>query len=529
MRRIFALLLALTLALGALPIGVAASPAPDDALAVAAYSTEAPPVTTPEAGSALIEQAVGYLLDGYVDRPKSGPLYQAAYDGAVAALRAAGKSPQPQPPALADDRQRDTAAFRAAYLALLAPLGAGVDQAAVAYGAIRAVAKTIDECHTYFLDPEQNARAKASATGQESYVGIGVTVNAKLTPPTIARVYRNTPAERAGLRAGDAILAVDGTDVSGLPADQLGPLIRGPEGTQVRLTIRRPGQAAPFDVTIARARITIPILEERIETGPNGEPIGYLELTSFAATLADGTAVDAAIGAALARFERAGVRGWVLDLRGNPGGLIETLRRTASRFIPDGQPVFYYVDSDGAQRAVNADRALYLTQQRPFAVLIDDGSASASEAFAAAAQDYGFARVFGKTSTGCLAAAIRRDLADGSALSVTVQKVVSPKRREINRAGVQPDEAVTPDPAQAGDPTLRAALAWLVAQRQPGAAPSPVPSPVPSPAPSAAPLPGLPATGGGGAARGAPSPAPALPLGGLLVAVGWGVRRRRRA
>ncbi|MFN8537446.1 MAG: S41 family peptidase [Thermomicrobiales bacterium] len=102
-------------------------------------------------------------------------------------------------------------------------------------------------------------------------------------------------------------------------------------------------------------------------------------------------------------------------------------------------------------------------------MLINAGSASASEAFAAAAQDYGFARTFGQTSSGCLAAALLFDLADGSALSVTVQKVVSPKKRQINGIGVKPDQEIPVDPMRADDATLQAAVAWLVVQPQPAA------------------------------------------------------------
>ena len=152
---------------------------------------------------------------------------------------------------------------------------------------------------------------------------------------------------------------------------------------------------------------------------------------------------------------------WVLDLRNNPGGYVETLRRVASRFVRNGQPVAYYVEEDGGQQAINTDRRLYFNPQHPFAVLINAGSGSSSEAFAAAAQDYDFARTFGQTSSGCLAAGRSFDLADGSAINITVEKVVSPQKREINQVGVKPDEEISLDP------TLQAAVAWLVGQKQP--------------------------------------------------------------
>ena len=427
------------------------------------------PNTTATAASALIEQTVNSLLDNYVDPVQSGVLYQTAYDGAVATLRASGKAPQAQTLTFANDRKRDAPTFRTAYLAIAEPAGADINQSVVAYEAIRAVVAKIDECHTYFLDPEQSRRAKAQNAGSENYTGIGVLINAALKPATIIKVYRGSPAEKSGLRAGDAIIVVEGIDVSDMPVDQVSPLVRGPEGTQVHLTVRRPGEATPLEFAITRATIQIPVFDKRIVPGPNGEKIGYMELSSFSATTTRtgvGDGVEKDIQAALDEFEKAGVQYWVLDLRNNPGGYVETLRRVASRFVKNGQPVAYYVQEDGKEQAINTDRSVYFNPQHPFAVLINGGSGSSSEAFAAAAQDYSFARVFGQTSSGCLAAGRSFDLADGSAINITVEKVVSPKKRAINQVGVKPDEEVPLDPTRTDDPILQAALKWLLAQPQ---------------------------------------------------------------
>jgi carboxyl-terminal processing protease len=434
-----------------------------------AANVTAVPNTTPAAGEALIEEAINEILDNYVDPVESGTLYQTAYDGALATLRASGKSPQGQTLTFTNDRRRDAATFKTAYLALTENTGPDINQSVVAYEAIRAVVTKIDECHTYFLDPEQNKRAKAQNAGQENYSGIGVLINAALKPATIIKVYRGSPAEQAGLRQLDEIIAVDGVDVSELAVDQVSPLVRGPEGTQVKLTVRRQGEAAPLEFTITRATITVPVFSKEIKEGPNGEKIGYMELSSFSATTTRtgvGEGVEVDIQNALEEFEDAGVEYWVLDLRNNPGGYVETLRRVASRFIRNGQPVAYYVEEGGDQEAINTDRRLYFNPQRPFAVLINGGSGSSSEAFAAAAQDYGFARTFGQTSSGCLAAGRSFDLADGSAINITVEEVVSPKKREINQVGVKPDEELPLDPTRTDDPILQAAIDWLVTQPQ---------------------------------------------------------------
>jgi len=426
--------------------------------------------TTPAAGEALIEQAIGEILDNYVDKLQSNALYQNAYDGAVATLRASGKSPQVQTLNLTGNRDQDAATFKAAYLALTQDVGSEINQSVVAYEGIQSVVDHVNECHTYFLTPEQNKQAKAQEQGQANYTGIGVLINAALRPPTIVKVYNGSPAERAGLRAGDQIVAVGDTDVSDLPVDQVSPLVRGPEGTQVTLTIRRRGADQPLILTITRATVNVPNFERDIIKGPNDEKIGYMALASFSATTTRtgvGDGVEKDIQSALEYFQQQGVQYWTLDLRNNPGGYVETLRRVASRFIQNGQPVAYYVRANGQQEAINTDKSAYFTPQHPFAVLVNGASASSSEAFSAAAQDYSFARLFGEKTAGCLAAAQSFDLADGSALSITVEKVVSPKKREINQVGVTPDQVIQTDPASLADPVRDAAIAWLVTQPQP--------------------------------------------------------------
>ncbi len=426
--------------------------------------------TSPTAAQALVEQAIGVLFDRYVDKLDSKQTYTTAYNGAVETLRASGVNPQVQSLALTGDRKNDAAVFKAAYLALVQNVGPEINQSVVAYQSIGFIVSQIDECHTYFLTPEQNKQAKAASAGQENYSGIGVLMNPALKPPTIVKVYAGSPAEKAGLLAYDQIIKVGDVDVSNLPLDQVSPLVRGPEGSQVVLTIQRQNEPTPRQFTITRATITIPPFTKEIMTGPNGEKIGYMQLSSFSAQTTRtgvGDGVEKDIQAALEEFESQGVQYWILDLRNNPGGYVETLRRVASRFIQKNQPVAYYVRANGQQEAINTDQKLYFTPQHPFAILINAGSGSSSEAFSAAAQDYGFGRLFGETTAGCLAAGQSVDLADGSAINVTVEKVVSPKKREINRVGVSPDQVVVDDPLTPVDETLEAAKQWLVTQPQP--------------------------------------------------------------
>jgi carboxyl-terminal processing protease len=423
--------------------------------------TQTLPNTTPAAGEALVEQAVGYLLDYYVDELDSNTLYQTAYSGTVAALNSFGKTVQAQTPNFGSDRKAQAAAFRTAYLGLANGNGADVNQTALAYEAIRAMPAQIDECHTAFLDPEQLRSVTAGLAGTNTYGGIGVSIRTQSRPVTIGGVFPNTPAARSGLRTGDAIIAVDGVDVSDLPADSISPLVRGQEGTQVRLTIQRVGEAAPLEFTITRAQIQVPVFYSDVENGPNGEKVGYMKLYSFS------TDVDKQVREALESFEGEGVQYWILDLRDNGGGYIDVLSRITSLFVRNGEPVAYRIVRGGAEETIDTDPALTFDTQHPFAILINGGSASASEAMASSAYDNGFARLFGQKSSGCLAGATNYKLADDSALQITIWKIVSPQRREINRVGQAPNDEVEPDPTGATDPILDAAIKWLVTQPQP--------------------------------------------------------------
>ena len=421
------------------------------------------PAATAEAGAALVEQAVSLLLDRYVEPLDSAALYGAAYRGAADALQAVGQAPQGQQSDFTGDPRRDTELFREAYLKLARGTGAGLDQTGLAYRAIRSATAEIDECHTNFLTPEQFRQLTAGLEGRAEYAGIGVSIRPGTRPVVVGEVFSGTPAARAGLRPGDALVAVDGTDVTALSADQIAQLVRGPAETRVMLTIRRPGEPDERRVTLTRARVAIPVLTSRLIEGPGGDKVGYVRLYSFS------TGADAQLQEALERFAREGVTGWVLDLRDNGGGYIDTLAKIAGRFIAGDKPVAYQIERGGEVAPIPTQGDLFFTPQRPLAVLINAGSASSSEALAAALADYEGARLFGGTTAGCLATATTFPLADGSALQITIEKTVSPARREINRVGQPPDEAVAPNPAGPGDEVLDAALRWLVGQRPQGA------------------------------------------------------------
>lgn len=416
-----------------------------------------PPNTTPDAASSLIIQGVDLLLQHYVDPLNSATLYGVAWQQVATVLTGAGRAPNGPAPAFTGDAKGDAALFKQAYLAAMQGAPQSLNQTATAYDSLRAMATNINECHTAFLSPEQYKSITAGLAGTQSYGGIGVSIRTQSRPVVIGEVFPGTPAATAKLLPGDAILAVDGLDVSNLPADQISPLVRGQEGTPVVLTVQRPGEPTTREFRIVRARITVPVFTYRVIDGPNGTKVGYMKLYSFS------TGAEAQLDKALADFRQQNVTYWVLDLRDNGGGYISTLSAIGSRFFKQG-PIAYTIVRGGKEEPIPLDANFKLGAQAPLAVLINAGSASASEAFAAAAQDYGRGQLFGQTTSGCLAGASTFPLADSSAFQITIEKVVSPQRREINRIGVKPDTEVPPATAANTDPTLDAALAWLVTQ-----------------------------------------------------------------
>lgn len=437
--------------------GVGATPTATVTPTVAATPSAATPTgdgTTAADGVALVEQAIGYLTTFAIRPPDIAELYRTAYDGAAAALREAGRAVQVADPAF-DGDAGDAARFRSAYLAL-AEAPPAIAQAPLAYAAIRAATERVGDCNTYFLDPAEAREQQAANAGAISYAGIGVSVRERTAPAIVAEVYPGSPAERAGLRPGDALLAVDGQSVAALPFERIGALVRGPEGTAVTLVVQRPGEQQPRTFALTRARVAVPTLVAHVIAGPGDAKVGYLKVRG----LSDDAEVE--LRRALAGFEAQGVTAWVLDLRGTAGGRFAAMARVAALFIPAGQRVGYYVRATGRQPITGQGAAI--APQRPLAVLIGGGDGGTGEILAAALRDYGVARLFGQATPGCVSVGNAHPLADGSVVNVADQMAVSPLDRDLAGIGQAPDEAIAPDMTYATDPALDAALRWLAAR-----------------------------------------------------------------
>jgi carboxyl-terminal processing protease len=299
------------------------------------------------------------------------------------------------------------------------------------YGAISGMVSALgDTGHSTFLTPEM-VKSESDYT-RGNFEGIGAQVESKDGHVVIVAPFDGSPAQKAGLHAGQVILKVNGDDMTGLAIDQVISRILGPAGTQVTLTIFDPKDNQTNDITLVRARITVNnVTWERLA----GTSIAHVRIAGFS------QGVSQALRQALTEMQQQGVTGIILDLRNNPGGLLNEAVNTASQFLPDGD-VLLEQNADGQVTHVRVHSGGLATQV-PMVVLINKGSASASEIVAGAIQDAKRGTLIGETTFGTGTVLTEFSLSDGSALMLAVQEWLTPNGRVIWHKGVAPDQAVT--------------------------------------------------------------------------------------
>jgi carboxyl-terminal processing protease len=343
---------------------------------------------------------------------------------------------------------------------------------AVTYDAIQGVIQHLGDPHTTFLDPKNAALMNSDLEGH--FEGIGARVEqAEGGGVLIGYLFARQPAEQTGLQVGDVITAVDAKDVTKLTLTEAIALIRGPGGSQVTLTIRR-GSSAPFDVKVTRARIEIPVVESKTLAGGK---VAYVALSEFN-TVAPQQLADA-LQAALKQRPT----GIILDLRGNPGGFLDAAVRIGSYFVPAGKVpgdnIVVERFKDGTQHDYQR-QGDYLLGDTPLVVLVDAGSASASEIVAGAIQDAHTGILIGEKTYGKGSVQLVNALSDGSQLRVTVAHWFTPLDRGIHGAGLTPDVVIAltkDDVAAKHDPQLDQAVKYLLGDHT--APPTPTPTPAP--------------------------------------------------
>jgi carboxyl-terminal processing protease len=343
--------------------------------------------------------------------------------------------------------------------------GGEINQEAIIRGAIRGMVEALEDPYSAYLTPEEYQSGLQDLSGQ--FEGIGAEIGTRSTtgetsdcatlgPDCILIVVsplEGSPAKKAGLLAGDAILRVDGSGLDGLTVDSARDRVRGKKGTTVTLTIQR-GTDSPFDVAIVRDTI---VQREVIERDLAGGTIGYISVTGFSDNAAS------QFHEALQTDLDAGRTKIILDLRGNPGGYVTAARQIASEFIGSGT-LFWEEDADGHQVQTDASAGGLATSDGiHVVVLVDRGSASASEIVAGALQDRHRATLVGETTFGKGTVQQWIELQDNGALKLTIAKWLTPDKRWIHRVGIIPDVAVPapqqPDPEQ--DPALDKAVETL--------------------------------------------------------------------
>jgi carboxyl-terminal processing protease len=318
-----------------------------------------------------------------------------------------------------------------------------------AYTAIREALKPLGDPYTRFMDPEQFRALTSQTSGELTGVGIRLGLDEKTKALQIVTPIDNSPAAKANLQTGDGIVAIDGKSTKGMTLDQASSLIRGEVGTSVTLRIERTG-TAPFNVKLKRAQIELPAIQSSIKQ--EGEyKIGYISLNEFSAHAPE------QMEKAIKNFEKQGVNGYVLDLRGNPGGLLNASVEIARMWIDNGI-IVSTVDRKGGDQKFSANHTA-LTKL-PLVVLVDGSSASASEILTGALKDNKRAEVIGSKTFGKAVVQSVHSLSDGSGLAVTIQHYYLPNGEDINHKGIEPDVKVDLTQAQEknleSNPTLRA-------------------------------------------------------------------------
>jgi carboxyl-terminal processing protease len=327
-----------------------------------------------------------------------------------------------------------------------------VDDTALMQGAIRGMMDALGDKHSSYMDPKTYKDANESLSGE--YEGIGAWVDTTEDYLTIISPIPGSPAEKVGLKPGDKIIAIDSEDMTGIDAELVRQRVLGPAGSTVVLTVAREGESEPLDFSITRDKIVIKSASGKMLEND----IGYIQITTF------GDKTTPELRASLEELMAQNPKGLIIDLRYNGGGYLQTAVEVASEFIGDGV-ILYEQYGDGERDSYQALKDGQATDI-PLVVLINEGTASASEIVAGAIQDYGRGKLIGVTSYGKGSVQNWVPLSNNQgAVRVTIAKWLTPHERTIQDTGLTPDVEVeiTDENRQAGqDPQLDKAIEVLL-------------------------------------------------------------------
>lgn len=298
-------------------------------------------------------------------------------------------------------------------------------------GAIQGMLATLKDPYSVYMD--KNATQQFNESLDSSFEGIGTEIGVEDSKVIIVSPYKDSPAEKAGLKPKDQIISVDGENVEGLNVQEVSLKIRGEKGSKVRLEISRPGVSKPLFFDIVRDQIPVETVFSEVKEEA-GEKVGYIEITTFSKN----TATD--FKKQLKKLEKQKIKGLVIDVRGNPGGLLDSVEKIIHEMIPKDRPYLQIEERDGEQTEYYSK----LKEKKPYniAVLIDNGSASASEILAAALQEAGGYALIGEKTfgKGTVQQAVKLD--DGSNIKLTLYKWLTPDGNWIHKKGIKPTIAI---------------------------------------------------------------------------------------
>jgi carboxyl-terminal processing protease len=302
------------------------------------------------------------------------------------------------------------------------------------YSAIAQMLATLDDPFTRLLQPDQYNSLQISTSGELTGVGLQIALDEQTGQLQVIAPIEGSPADRAGIQPRDRILEIDGVTTQNLSLDEAAAKMRGPRGSSVSLTVSREGEETK-QINLLRDRIALSPVIADLRSGPDNTKVGYIRLTQFSAN------ATAQVAHAIARLENLGADNYILDLRNNPGGLLQAGIDIARLWIDRGT-IVYTVNRQGIIGSFEANGTA-ITQD-PLVVLVNRGTASASEILAGALQDNQRAQLVGEKTFGKGLIQSLFDLSDGSGLAVTVAKYETPNHRDINKLGIVPDRAIAP-------------------------------------------------------------------------------------
>ena len=305
-----------------------------------------------------------------------------------------------------------------------------VDEDALQTGTCQGYVGALGDPYSAYYDEEQTSALMETTQGEYGGIGVVLTQNLDTGVTTASSVYEDSPAMKAGMKDGDIIYQVEGRDVSGMALEEISGSIKGEKGSTVEITVLRGEDREEVTLTITRDTIQA----ETVKTRMLEDEIGYLAISEF-----DSVTLEQ-YREGLAELTTQGMEGLIVDLRGNPGGNLDTVCEILDLMLPEGL-IVYTEDKDGNRQEFTSDEAQEV--QVPLAVLVDGNSASASEIYAGAIQDYGIGQIVGTKTYGKGVVQTIYDLKDGTSLKLTVAEYFTPNGRNIDGEGITPDVEVT--------------------------------------------------------------------------------------